>query len=71
MEAACDGVEGQQVAVRFGGLVALADLNFVVGEGEIVSPDWPEWRGQDDGIQCHDRLSRSVRRERELSRHHA
>ena len=26
----------EQVAVRFGGLVALSDVNFTVGEGEIV-----------------------------------
>jgi branched-chain amino acid transport system ATP-binding protein len=36
----------EQVAVRFGGLVALSDLNFTVGEGEIVSLIGPNGAGK-------------------------
>ncbi|WP_035720628.1 ABC transporter ATP-binding protein [Bradyrhizobium sp. ARR65] len=36
----------EQVAVRFGGLVALSDLNFSVGEGEIVSLIGPNGAGK-------------------------
>jgi branched-chain amino acid transport system ATP-binding protein len=36
----------EQVVVRFGGLVALSDLNFTVGEGEIVSLIGPNGAGK-------------------------
>jgi len=36
----------EQVAVRFGGLVALSDMNFTVGEGEIVSLIGPNGAGK-------------------------
>jgi branched-chain amino acid transport system ATP-binding protein len=36
----------EQVAVRFGGLVALSDINFTVGEGEIVSLIGPNGAGK-------------------------
>jgi branched-chain amino acid transport system ATP-binding protein len=36
----------EQVGVQFGGLVALSDLNFVVGEGEIVSLIGPNGAGK-------------------------
>ena len=46
----------EHVAVHFGGLVAIADMNFVVNEGEICQPDRPERRRQDHGLQRHHRL---------------
>jgi branched-chain amino acid transport system ATP-binding protein len=36
----------EQVAVRFGGLVAISDMNFSVGEGEIVSLIGPNGAGK-------------------------
>jgi branched-chain amino acid transport system ATP-binding protein len=36
----------EQVAVRFGGLVALSEMNFTVGEGEIVSLIGPNGAGK-------------------------
>jgi branched-chain amino acid transport system ATP-binding protein len=36
----------EQVGVQFGGLVALSDLNFTVGEGEIVSLIGPNGAGK-------------------------
>jgi branched-chain amino acid transport system ATP-binding protein len=36
----------EQVAVRFGGLVAISDMNFTVGEGEIVSLIGPNGAGK-------------------------
>jgi branched-chain amino acid transport system ATP-binding protein len=36
----------EQVVVRFGGLVALSDINFTVGEGEIVSLIGPNGAGK-------------------------
>jgi branched-chain amino acid transport system ATP-binding protein len=36
----------EQVAVRFGGLIALSDINFTVGEGEIVSLIGPNGAGK-------------------------
>jgi branched-chain amino acid transport system ATP-binding protein len=36
----------EQVGVQFGGLVALSDLNFAVGEGEIVSLIGPNGAGK-------------------------
>jgi branched-chain amino acid transport system ATP-binding protein len=36
----------EQIAMRFGGLVALSDLNFTVGEGEIVSLIGPNGAGK-------------------------
>ncbi len=36
----------EHVAVHFGGLVALSDLNFTVGEGEIVSLIGPNGAGK-------------------------
>jgi branched-chain amino acid transport system ATP-binding protein len=36
----------EQVAVRFGGLVAISDMNFRVGEGEIVSLIGPNGAGK-------------------------
>ena len=36
----------EQVAIRFGGLVALSNLNFTVGEGEIVSLIGPNGAGK-------------------------
>ena len=35
-----------QVAVRFGGLVAISDMSFTVGEGEIVSLIGPNGAGK-------------------------
>jgi branched-chain amino acid transport system ATP-binding protein len=46
MAALATALKVEQVAVRFGGLVALADLNFVVGEGEIVSLIGPNGAGK-------------------------
>ena len=37
MTARASALEVKHVGIRFGGLVALSDLNFVVDEGEIVS----------------------------------
>ncbi len=36
----------ERVAMRFGGLVALSDMNFIVGEGEIVSLIGPNGAGK-------------------------
>ncbi len=36
----------ERVAMRFGGLVALSDMNFTVGEGEIVSLIGPNGAGK-------------------------
>jgi branched-chain amino acid transport system ATP-binding protein len=36
----------EKVAVHFGGLVALSDMNFTVGEGEIVSLIGPNGAGK-------------------------
>ena len=36
----------EQVAVRFGGLVAISDMSFTVGEGEIVSLIGPNGAGK-------------------------
>jgi branched-chain amino acid transport system ATP-binding protein len=37
MAAPATALSVEKVAVHFGGLVALSDMNFTVGEGEIVS----------------------------------
>jgi branched-chain amino acid transport system ATP-binding protein len=46
MAALAIALKVEQVAVRFGGLVALSDLNFHVGEGEIVSLIGPNGAGK-------------------------
>ncbi len=46
MGAAAVALSVQHVAVRFGGLVALSDMNFTVGEGEIVSLIGPNGAGK-------------------------
>jgi branched-chain amino acid transport system ATP-binding protein len=46
MTALATALKVEQVAVRFGGLVALSDLNFHVGEGEIVSLIGPNGAGK-------------------------
>ena len=38
----------ENVTRRFGGIVALDDVSFTIDEGEIVGPDRPERRRQDD-----------------------
>jgi branched-chain amino acid transport system ATP-binding protein len=46
MSAAAVALSVQHVAVRFGGLIALSDMNFTVGEGEIVSLIGPNGAGK-------------------------
>ncbi|MEA2910177.1 MAG: branched-chain amino acid transport system ATP-binding protein [Bradyrhizobium sp.] len=46
MTLAAAALKIEQVAVRFGGLVALSDINFTVGEGEIVSLIGPNGAGK-------------------------
>jgi branched-chain amino acid transport system ATP-binding protein len=46
MGAAAAALSVQHVAVHFGGLVALSDMNFTVGEGEIVSLIGPNGAGK-------------------------
>ena len=52
-------VEG--LSIHFGGLVAVDSVTFEVREGEVLSPDRPERRGQDHGVQRDHRLSRADR----------
>ena len=46
MTAPATALKVEQVAVHFGGLVALSDMNFMVGEGEIVSLIGPNGAGK-------------------------
>ena len=46
MTARATALKVEQIAVRFGGLVALADMNFTVGEGEILSLIGPNGAGK-------------------------
>src|SRR3979490_1560327 len=46
MVPAATALKVEQVAVSFGGLVALSDMNFTVGEGEIVSLIGPNGAGK-------------------------
>src|SRR5256885_8461252 len=46
MTAPATALSVQKVAVHFGGLVALSDMNFTVGEGEIVSLIGPNGAGK-------------------------
>ena len=46
MTAPATALKVEQVGVRFGGLVALSDMNFTVGEGEIVSLIGPNGAGK-------------------------
>ena len=46
MAAPATALKVEKVAVHFGGLVALSDMNFTVGEGEIVSLIGPNGAGK-------------------------
>src|ERR1700750_877130 len=46
MRSAAPALSVEEGAVRFGGLVALSDMNFTVGEGEIVSLIGPNGAGK-------------------------
>ena len=56
MTAPATALSVEKVAVHFGGLVALSDMNFSVGEGEIVSLIGPNGAGKTTLFNCLSRL---------------
>ncbi len=61
----------EQVAVRFGGLVAISDMNFTVGEGEIVSLIGPNGAGKTTAFNVMTGFLEPSAGPRHLSGHHA
>ena len=58
----------RSVTMRFGGLIAVNELELAIEAGAALRPDRPERRGQDDGLQRHHRRLQADRGRGPVSR---